>query len=70
MLGPVTGTLDLGVADAKLVGETANDFAGFSVSGAGDVDGDGKADLLVGAYGEDSGGAFAGAVYLIFGSDL
>jgi hypothetical protein len=63
--GPVTGTLDLSLADAKLVGEERGDYAG-SVSGAGDVDGDGHNDLLVGAD-NDEGGRSAGAVYLVLG---
>ncbi len=55
VLGPVTGSRDLGLADAKLLGEESSDYAGVSVSGAGDVDGDGHDDLLVGArYVEDS----------------
>jgi hypothetical protein len=65
--GPVTGTLDLSRADAKLVGEAAEDCAGCDISGAGDVDGDGRGDLLVGAYGNDEGGDFAGAAYLVLG---
>ena len=65
--GPVSGTTDLANADAKLVGEQAEDTAGISVSGAGDVDGDGRDDLLIGAYGNDEGGVSAGAAYLIHG---
>ncbi len=42
-------------------------MAGSSVSGAGDVNGDGYADLLVGAYGTDAGGFARGEAYLIFG---
>ncbi|MCO4772039.1 MAG: FG-GAP repeat protein, partial [Deltaproteobacteria bacterium] len=54
-------------ADAKLTGESAFDFAGSSVAGAGDVNGDGFADLLVGAPGRDEAGSQAGAVYLVLG---
>lgn len=36
-----------------LTGEAAGDNFGFSVTGAGDVDGDGYVDILVGAWGND-----------------
>ena len=65
-----TRTIDLSDADYKLVGEKETDFAGMYLSGAGDVDGDGLDDLLVGALGDDEGGNLAGAVYVILGSSL
>ena len=70
VMGPVSGEVDLSAADAKLVGEAADDHAGRGVSSAGDVDADGHDDLLVGAYGEASGGSEAGAAYLVLGGSL
>jgi len=43
----------------------ANDYFGYSVASAGDVDGDGYADVLVGAYGTSS---IQGRAYLYRGS--
>jgi hypothetical protein len=40
------------------------------VAGAGDVNADAYADLLVGAYGNDDGGDYAGAAYVVLGSGL
>jgi hypothetical protein len=42
-----------------------HDYAGTSVSGAGDVNGDGIKDIIIGAYATD---AFKGASYIVYGS--
>lgn len=52
------------------LGEEEEDYAGYWVSSAGDVDGDKLSDVLVGAYDNDEGGDVAGAVYLILGKSL
>jgi hypothetical protein len=58
---------DLSNADASFWGEDADDMSGYSVASAGDVNGDGYDDFLIGAYGDDDGGADAGQTYLILG---
>jgi len=54
--------------DAILSGEAAGDRFGISVAGAGDVNGDGYADVVVGAYQNDAGGIDAGRAYVYFGA--
>ena len=82
--GPITGAaylvlgsslgsapiINLSDSDYKFVGESADDYAGYNLSFAGDVDGDGLQDLLIGASGYDSGGPNSGAGYLILASSL
>jgi hypothetical protein len=65
--GPVTGTIDLAMADAKLLGEGVGHQAGAALATAGDVNGDGRDDLLVGAPFHDGLGQACGAVYLHYG---
>jgi hypothetical protein len=60
--GPSAGA----VAGLTLTGEAANDNFGFSVSGAGDVNGDGYADVIVGAYLYEDGGRFDGPPYVFY----
>ncbi len=64
--GPVYGTMSLSGADAIWEGEAADDYAGYGLA-AGDVNGDGNDDLLIGAGGQDEGGDGAGAVYVVHG---
>ncbi|NHN49698.1 hypothetical protein G9464_19190 [Halostella sp. JP-L12] len=71
------GDLDSNGADAlslsdvgtKYAGEGYGDRAGWSVADAGDVNGDGLRDVIVGAYGNDTGASDAGAAYVIYGSN-
>ena len=68
--GPVdtSGALSTDIADYTLKGVAAGDLAGSAVAAAGDVNGDGYADLWVGAPGA-AAGSTAGAAYLV-GGDL
>jgi hypothetical protein len=54
-------------ADASFLGEAASDESGYSISGAGDVNGDGYDDFIIGARENDAGADRAGQAYLIFG---
>ena len=52
----------------KIDGEMAQDGSGWSVDGAGDVNGDGFADVVIGAYGADPHGSKSGSTYVVFGN--
>ncbi len=63
------GSISLAAASAKFLGENTDDLAGWAVEGAGDLDGDGKDDLLITApaHTEVKGVEEAGVSYVIFG---
>jgi len=63
-------SISLADADWGLLGEAASDYAGYSVASAGDVDGDGLEDVLVGAHSNDDGGSNTGKVYLFLAASL
>jgi hypothetical protein len=54
-------------SNASFIGENAEDSAGISIAGAGDVNGDGFDDILIGANGSDANGNESGKAYIIFG---
>ena len=65
--GPVSGVHGVAAADARLMGEGGGNMAGYGSACAGDVDGDGYDDLIVGAYNATGSAPLAGAAYLVRG---
>lgn len=67
--GETSGIIDttLSSADVIFTGENENDFAGYSVDGAGDINGDDYDDVIIGAYGDNAGANDAGAAYIMYG---
>ncbi|MSP82467.1 MAG: hypothetical protein EXQ94_05930 [Alphaproteobacteria bacterium] len=68
------GTIDLddvaaGEGGFKIIGENNSDRAG-TVALAGDINGVGFDDLIVGAYRNTAGGSNSGAAYVVFGQDF
>jgi uncharacterized repeat protein (TIGR01451 family) len=63
---------DLSLADATFGGAGYQDYTGRDVAGAGDVNGDGYDDFLIGASGYDAPGPMTqtGKVYLLLGRRL
>src|SRR4028119_1424130 len=71
MFGPTFNLSDLNGSNGFAInGIAAFDFSGFSVSSAGDVNGDGIDDLIIGAkYADPNGITNAGQSYVVFGSN-
>jgi Ca2+-binding RTX toxin-like protein len=79
VLGRATGLVDIDLASLtpaqgfRVYGAEAEDFSGCCVASAGDVDGDGFDDLLIGAYLADGPGntrTDAGETNVVFGFDV
>ncbi len=67
LYGPTSGVSTLVDADARILGRQPGDRAGNAVDASADIDGDGRRDVLVGAYIDDSAAINAGAAYLVLG---
>jgi hypothetical protein len=69
-LGSASGVSDgnPATADAQLESNQTDAYLGESVSGAGDVNGDGYADVIVGAYLYNAGSTDEGAAFIFLGS--
>jgi Ca2+-binding RTX toxin-like protein len=51
----------------RISGAAAGDYSGISVASAGDINGDGYGDIIIGAYNADPNGSSSGASYVVFG---
>ena len=65
--GPVSGSIAAADAYAYLQGEFSGDNSGTTLSGMGDLDGDGNLDLAIGAPFHDQVAAKAGLIYIMYG---
>ncbi|WP_204153432.1 cadherin domain-containing protein, partial [Leptolyngbya sp. CCY15150] len=69
--GEFSSTLNLSTLNGsngfRIDGVAANDRSGMSVSSAGDINGDGVDDLIIGAWGAAPNGTYSGSSYVVFG---
>ncbi len=61
------GGSSLGVPDTTFLGQNDHDWFGYSVSSAGDFNGDGMDDVIIGAPHNNYRGTFSGSTYIFFG---
>ena len=71
LAGPLSSTASPAVSlvepRAVLHADVAASYVGFALDTAGDVDGDGVGDVVLGGWGNASAGAFSGAAWLVLG---
>ena len=63
------GSLVSALDGIVLLGTVRTDYAGSSISGAGDVNGDGLADVIIGAPLADPGFSTEGESYVVYGNN-
>ena len=57
-------------ADYKMYGAFSDDYLAKQLAPAGDIDGDGMDDFMIGASGNDYAGDYLGSIYLFSGASL
>jgi hypothetical protein len=67
MYGPFAGSISLANSGAVLVGGSEDEQQGWALTGAGDLNGDGLDDVMVGAPGGTGQGAESGQLRVYFG---
>jgi hypothetical protein len=67
---PQSGSFPMAFSHAAIFGNFVNAYLGEELGAAGDVDGDGLADVVVGSYRDDEGAKDAGKAWLFYGSSL
>ncbi|HYD45180.1 MAG TPA: hypothetical protein VEA79_07950, partial [Phenylobacterium sp.] len=66
--GAAIDLVDLAASQAVVIhGASPNGLAGWSAAGVGDINGDGKADIALGAPLAEAGGSRPGVSYVVFG---
>jgi len=68
---PVAGVVDLSASALKWTGESEDDWSGFSIAAGGELTGDGRPDVIIGAYliGVHHAPEFAGLAPMAAGLD-